>query len=157
MQNEIDKQFTPEQLAAIDNALTVLETNLADLTVLSADDKASHVKAPDNSRGWMEGMVVRAQQNLTKLPRDFDPALMQKDLDFTAAVAPRQLRAQRIVDRLTGGTFLADSDTFAAALEIRRHLKDAGVAGVDDNLSDGLQRFFNRTSSKPASAATPAK
>ncbi len=157
MQNEIDKQFTPEELKTMDDALTVLENTIAGLPVLSGDDKATHVKAPDNSRGWMEGMVVRAQQNLAKLPRDFDPALMQKDLDFTGTVAPRLLRAQRIVDRLTGGTFLADSDTFAAALEIRRHLKDAGVAGVDDNLSDGLQRFFNRSNAKPAPAATPAK
>jgi len=157
MQNEIDKQFTPEQLKAMDDALTVLETTLTDLPVLAAADKAGLVKAPDNSRGWMEGMVVRAQQNLDKLPRNFDPALMQKDLGFSSDVAPRLLRAQRVVDRLTSGTFQADSDSFAAALEIRRHLKDAGVSGVDDNLSDGLQRFFNRSNAKaaPAPAATP--
>ena len=157
MQNEIDKKFTDAELKVIDDALTGLETTLADLPVLSAEDKASHVKAPDNSRGWLEGMVTRAQQNLDKLPRNFDPALMQKDLDFSADVAPRLLRAQRIVDRLTGGTFLADSDAFAAALEIRRHLKDAGVAGVDDNLNDGLQRFFNRTGSTPKPAACTPK
>ncbi|MEI7534769.1 MAG: hypothetical protein WCK57_10415 [Verrucomicrobiae bacterium] len=157
MQNEIDKKFTDAELKAVDDALTVLETTLTDLPVLSADDKAAHVKAPDNSRGWMEGMVIRAQQNLGKLPRDFDPALMQKDLDFTAAVAPRLLRAQRIVDRFTGGTFLADSDTFAAALEVRRQLKDSGVAGVDDNLSDGLQRFFNRSKSAAPAPTTPTK
>ena len=157
MQNEIDKQFTPEQLQAMDNALTALETATADLPVLSASDKAGHVKPPDNARGWMEQMVVRAQQNLSKLPRDFDPALVQNDLDFTAAVAPRLLRMQRLVDRLVSGSFLADSDAFAASLETRRHLKDAGVAGVDDNLSDGLQRFFNRTSPAPAPAPAAQK
>ena len=157
MQNEINKQFTDAELKAIDDALTALETATADIPVLSGDDKASHVKAPDNSRGWMEQMVTRAQQNLTKLPRDFDPALVQRDLDFTATVNPRLLRAQRIVDRLVSGVFLADSDSFAACLETRRHLKDAGVAGVDDNMSDGLQRFFNRTSSTPKPAATAQK
>lgn len=156
MQNEIDKQFTTEQLTALDAALTVLETATADLPVLSTDDKASHVKAPDNSRGWLEQMVTRAQQNLDKLPCNFDPTLMQRDLAFSAAVGPRLLRAQRVVDRLMGGTFLADSDAFAAGLEIRRHLKDAGVAGVDDNLSDGLQRFFNRSSRPPAPSPSPS-
>ena len=89
MQNEIDKKFTDAELKAMDDALTVLETTLATVPVLSGDDKSSHVKAPDNSRGWLEGMVVRATQNLDKLPRNFDPALMQRDLDFACA----QMRA----------------------------------------------------------------
>lgn len=157
MQNEIDKQFTAEQLTAIDNALMALETATADLKVLSGDDKAGLVKAPDGARGWLENMVVRAQQNLNKLPRDFDPALMQRDLDFSAAVGPRLLRIQRITDKLVSSTFQADSDSFAAGLEIRRHLKDAGVTGTDDNLSDGLQRFFNRSNRTATTTTTAAK
>lgn len=148
MKNEIDKTFTPEQLQTIDDALTALENTTSDLPVLSRDDKATHVKPPDSARGWMEQMVARAQQNINKLPRDFDPDVLQRDLDFTGTVSPRLIRAQRIVDRLVSGSFLADSDAFAACLEMRRRLKDAGVAGVDDNLSDGLKRFFSRTSPK---------
>jgi len=159
MQNEINKQFTDAELKAIDDALTVLETTLADLPVLSGEDKAAHVKAPDGARGWMQQMVTRSQQNLNKLSRDYDPALVQRDLDLAGTIEPRQLRAQRIVDRLESGVFLANSDAFAALLGVRRQLKDSGVAGVDDNLSDGLQRFFNRTNrtQTPAPAATPQK
>ena len=40
---------------------------------------------------------------------------------------------------------LANSDAFAALL------------GVDDNLSDGLQRFFNRTNRAQTPAPAPAK
>src|SRR5882672_6053831 len=46
--------------------------------------------------------------------------------------------AQRNVERLESAVFLANSDAFAALLGVRRQLKDSGVAGVDDNLSDGL-------------------
>ena len=157
MQNEIDKQFTDAQLKAIDDALTVLETTLADLPVLSGDDKAAHVKAPDGALGWMQQMVTRSQQNLGKLSRDYDPALVQRDLDLVALIGPRQLRAQRIVDRLDGATFLANSDAFAACLGVRRQLKDSGVAGVDDNLSDGLKRFFNRTNRATPPTPTAAQ
>ena len=159
MQNEIDKQFTDAQLKTIDDALTALETATADLPVLSGEDKATHVKAPDGAQGWMEQMLTRSQQNLGKLARDYDPALVQHDLTRVSTLAPRLLRAQRIVDRLESGSFLANSDAFAGLLGVRRQLKDAGVAGVDDNLSDGLQRFFNRShrSAAPTPAGAPTK
>ena len=159
MQNEIDKQFTEAELKALDDALTVLETTLADLPILSGDDKATHVKAPDGALGWMQQMITRSQQNLSKLSREYDPALVQRDLALVATVEPRLLRIQRIADRLDSATFLANSDAFGALLGVRRQLKDSGVTGVDDNLSDGLQRFFNRSNkAQPAaSTTTPAK
>ena len=156
MQNEIDKQFTAEQLAAVDAALTVLETFTLDWPVLSGEEKASLVKAPDDGRGWMEGMLVLAEQNLNELPRNFDPALVHHDLDLTPVLLPRQIRLQRVADRLGSALFMANSDAFAALLGVRRRLKDAGLAGVDDNLSEGLARFFNRESrSQPPTPPTP--
>lgn len=154
-QNEIDIQLTAEQLAQFDAALTSLETLAAAFPVLSAADKASLVKSPDGADGWMAGMLTRANQNLGSLARDFDPAGVQRDLELDATLAPRELRLARVLDRLGGARFLARSDAFAELLGVRRALKDTGVAGVDDNLSDGLQRFFNR-SSKSAPAPTPA-
>lgn len=156
MQNEIDKVFTEEQLTAMDDALTALEAQTEGLPVLSGDDKAMHVKPPGDGRGWMEGMLVRARQNLNVLPRNFDPVLVQHDLDLTPVVSPRLIRLQRVVDRLESALFLADSDAFAVLLGVRRQLKDAGLAGVDDNLSEGLQRFFNRQSrAQPPASPTP--
>lgn len=113
--------------------------------MLSGSDKAGLVKPPEGADGWMTDMVTRASQNLGRLPRDFDPASVQKDLDLDVTLAPRQLRLSRVLDRIEGARFLARSDAFAELLGVRRTLKDSGVAGVDDNLSDGLQRFFNRT------------
>ena len=156
MQNEIDKVFTTEQLARIDAALTALEAETEGMRVLSGEEKAMYVKPPDDGRGWMEGMLVLAEQNLAELPRNFDPALVHHDLDLTPVVSPRQLRLQRVADRLGSLLFLANSDAFAALLGARRRLKDAGLAGVDDNLSEGLARFFNRESrAQPPTPPTP--
>ena len=58
-------------------------------------------------------MVTRSQQNLNKLSRDYDPALVQRDLDLAGTIGPGQLRAHRIVDRLDGATFLANSTPLA--------------------------------------------
>ena len=77
-----------------------VHVELAAVPVLSREDKSAQVKAPDNSRSRLEGRGLRAQQNLDKLRRNFDPALMQKDLNFSAAVGRRLLPAQRVVDRL---------------------------------------------------------
>ena len=154
-QNEIDIALTPEQITQLDTALVSLETLAAAFPVLSADDKASLVKPPETADGWMVGMLTRAQQNLGRLPRDFDPATVQKDLDLNAALAPFELRLARVLDRIGSARFLSRSDAFAELLGVRRALKDSGMAGVDDDLSEGLRRFFNR-SNKVAPAPTPS-
>ena len=153
MQNEINIVLTPAQLQAIDDLLTALETATA--LFPKNVDKAQYVKAPDDSRGWMEGMLNRAQQNLNAMPRDFDPALIQNDLNLSAALNPRILRLQRITQHFTDATFLADSDAFSDLLEARRRLQDAGVSGVDDNLNDGMNRFFNRSKRAKPTPPTP--
>ena len=145
MQNEIDLTLTPAQLQAIDDALTALENALQDLVILTPDEKNAHVKAPEDSRAWMNNLLARAEQNLAHLPRDFDPALVHTDLNLIDALIPRQLRVERLKDRLDSTVFLANSDVFADLLEARRRLMDANVAGVDADLSAGMQRFFNRS------------
>jgi hypothetical protein len=42
-------------------------------------------------------------------------------------------------------------------LGVRRQLKESAVAGVDDNLSDGLKRFFSRHGGDKAAPVTPPK
>src|SRR5207244_4504327 len=115
--------------SSFDAALTALEQLIADLPVLSAEEKAGLVKPPDGASDWMAGMLSRSQQNIAKMARDFDPASVQRDLDLDAALDPRELRLTRSLDRVSGGRFLARSDAFAALLGVRRRLKDEGVAG----------------------------
>lgn len=154
MQNKINLTPTPAQLQAIDDALTALETAVQAFPTLSTADKSSLVKPPEDARGWLEGMLARAQQNLNHLPRDFDPALVQNDLSLPATLNPRILRLERVVERMGNAVFLANSDAFADLLEVRRRLMDAKVTGVDDNLNDGMSRFFNRP--KRTKPTTPA-
>jgi hypothetical protein len=54
-------------------------------------------------------------------------------LALDTTLGPRELRLRRVLDHLSGARFLARSDAFAAMLAVRRQLKGAGVAGVDDN------------------------
>ena len=158
MQNQIEMEFTHQQIADFDAALDKLDGLTADLPVLSGQDKSGLVKPPDGAGDWMDGMAIRAQQNLNKLSREYEPARVQKDLTLNRVLDPRALRLERVLDRINGGRFLARSDAFAALLGARRQLKDAGVAGVDDNLSDGLRRFFTRSSpeKKPAAGGATA-
>ncbi len=150
-QNDIDKEFTAQELADFDKALDSLEALTNILPVLSAEDKAAHVRPPDGAGDWMQGMATRAQQNINKMPRDYDPTQVTRDLNLDTALEARELRLSRVVNKLGDARFLARSDAFAALLGVRRHLKDAGVAGVDNNLSEGLARFFTRNGgSKPA-------
>jgi hypothetical protein len=155
MQNEINLTLTAAQLQALDEALAALETIAQACPDLSAADKATLVKPPEGARDWLQNMLIRAQQNLNHLPRDFDPALVQTDLTLSTTLNPRLLRLQRITERLSNAVFLADSDAFGSLLEARRRLLDAKVTGTDDNLDAGMSRFFIRP--RRAKDSSPAK
>lgn len=155
MQDEINKEYTPEQLSQLDTLIEDLEAFTADLPVLSAEEKAGLVKAPDNSGSWMRNMLFRSQQNLNKLSRAYQPETVERDLKLDRDIEPRAIRLQRVLDRFGSTQFLARSDAFSALLGVRRGLKDAGVAGVDDDLSEGLQRFFSRTAKPKPTPGTP--
>ena len=155
-QNEIDIALTAEQLTAFDTLLTGLEAATAAFPTLAPAEKLTHVKPPETADGWMTGLLTRAEQNLQRLPRDLDPVGIRRDLTLAFDLGPRQLRVARVLDRLDSARFLARSDAFAELLSVRRALKEAGLTGVDDNLDDGLQRFFNRGSKSTPPTPAPA-
>ena len=154
IQNEIDMELTEAQLTPVLAALETLETFAAAFPSLSTEDKLALVRAPETADGWMSNMLTRAEQNLAKLPRELDPAAVRRDLTLYDTLTPLLLRMERVRDKVENATFLARSDAFAVLLSVRRLLKEADMAGVDDDLSDGLRRFFRRD--KVVKPATPA-
>ena len=154
IQNKIDMELTEAQLAPVLAALETLETFVAAFPVLSTDDKLGLVRAPETADGWMSNMLIRAEQNLAKLPRELDPAVVRRDLSLHDTLTPLLLRLDRVSDKVENAAFLARSDAFAVLLSVRRLFKEANLAGVDDDLSEGLRRFFSRD--KAVKPATPA-
>lgn len=157
-QNRIDKEYTAAQLTAVDAAIQALETQFEDLLVRTAAEKSHAAKPPDGSGDWTANMLVRANQNLDKMPQSFDAAAIERDIALPGALEPCKLRLQRLVDKLTSAQFDARSDAFTAGLKIRETLQRSGVAGVDDNLNEGMKRYFSRSKAaapEPAKPATP--
>ena len=146
-QNEIDLEVTEQEWTQLDAALKVLEDFAAKLP---NKDKNSYVKAPENAGDWVKRMLSMAEQNLGKLRRDFDPAPIQRDLKLRDALMARSPRIDKIAQAWSNGLFFTSSDSFSAGLDIRSQLTDADVPGVDDNLDEGLQRFFSRSPRKKA-------
>ena len=144
MQNYNKIVFTPAQLQAFDDLLTPLEALVAPFPV-PENEKSTYSKPPEDAKAWMENMLIRVQQNLNLMPRDYDPNVIQNSLKFSSDVAPRVLRLQRILGRITDADFLAHSDAFKNLLDGRSQLQKGGVTGVDDNLSEGMAHYFNRS------------
>lgn len=144
MQNEINVTITPAQLQAINEALTALENIILTFPVPDPKTKSKLVKAPDDARHWEQIVLFHAQQNINKLSRDFDPALVQTDIAFADATLATGLRMKRIMAHLAESQFLAESDIFAAMLEARRHLLNAKIPGLDKQLDEGMESFFSR-------------
>ena len=112
--DEINKEYSAEQLQELDTILDGLDHFTVDLEAARNEDKSRYVKAPDNSGDWMQNMLARSEQNLDKLARSYDPELVKRDLQLSADLEARIIRMQRVLDRLTSAQFLARSDAFSA-------------------------------------------
>lgn len=147
----IDVAYTAQELTDLDTALTTIENLLARLPVITPEDKPRIPKMPDGAWGFILNVKTLAQQNLQKLPREYEDAPFTKDVTARNDLSPRQNRLLTIQERLQNGLLLLESDCWATSLYCRRHLKDGGLAAaIDAMLDDGMRRFFDRSGEDPA-------
>ena len=150
-QNKIDKQFTAQQLSDFDTALASLEQLVGDLTVPTPQDKARSAKPPEGAGDWMTKMMTMAGQNMNHLPGGFSASAVQQDIDLAAQLNARKVRLEAIMNRVNGAIFNANSDAFAACLNIRKDLMEGGVPDVDHDLDEGMTGYFRRQKAAPPS------
>lgn len=156
IQNEIDVTITEAGLTPVLAALATLETFVATFPSLTTEEKRTLMRVPETADGWMANMLARAEQNLGKLPRELDLETISRDLALQQTLTPIILRFQRVSERLETAAFLARNDAFATLLAVRRQLKDADLPGIDDDLDDGLRRFFRRDKAPVLAVPAPA-
>jgi hypothetical protein len=105
-QNLIDIDLNTDALAAIDNALTALETGLASLIALTPDQRHGLTKMGDKSEAFCRQAGHVFGDNPGLLPGNFDLAGYQRDLATLDALRPRRYRngdRQRPDDQRAGG------------------------------------------------------
>jgi hypothetical protein len=143
-QNLIDLELSSETLAAIDAALSTLETELAPLLGLDPDLRRGLTKMGAKSEAFCRQAVVAFTQNAEVLPRNFDVAAYQRDLAALDALRPRRQRLDRLQELLEDTEMAVGSDLMNASLEGYAVLKVAGKGAGLDGLRQMLSARFGR-------------
>ncbi|KRC31527.1 MULTISPECIES: hypothetical protein [unclassified Lysobacter] len=151
-QNLIDLQLPAESLAAIDDALNVLESHLTALIALTPDQRRQLTKMGDKSEAFCRQAVHVLSENPGIVPRNFEIASLHRDLAALDALRPRAQRLMRLSERVQDSEMALGSDLMTNALEGYAFLKIAGKGAGLDALRQMLSARFNRSPSKAAPA-----
>lgn len=153
-QATLSLSFTDAQAAAIDAALTELETQFASLVGLSADKRRKLMKMGDKSEGFCRLTLSLLEQNPQVVTPGLGLSAIQRTFDAFDWLRPRVQRLQRLGERLDNTNTVIGADIMKASLQGYALLKvsgrDQGLEGLRETLGT---RFARRSKSAEAKAA----
>lgn len=145
----IKGEISPEQLQAVLQAIQDIQTNLPFLIDLTTDERRSLPKMGDKSRAFVDQGLVLALQNVSILPRNFDPEEYRRDVALVRQLESIVLYMRQLMKRLEDTYLAAGSDAYGQTLVVYQAAKLAGKDGSLDEHLDSLGRRFARKSPGP--------
>ncbi|MBE9108009.1 hypothetical protein IQ273_01035 [Nodosilinea sp. LEGE 07298] len=118
--------------------------------------KRSMPKMGDKSRAFVQKALDVAIQNPDFLPRSFDIAELQRDVELFEKIYPLAMALTQLQADLDDTLAAVGSDAFTAALQVYRHAKAHGDGSGLDTLVEELGQRFDRQPRKKAVAVEPA-
>lgn len=160
-QNLISLELSDEDIAAINAALTEIETRLAGrLVALDAAARRRLTKMGDKSEAFVRQTLMVLEQNPDVVPPALGLEEAQADIRALDALRPLIARIQRLKRRMSDSEMALGSDAMNTALEGYALLKVSGRTRGLEALSNALSERFARTSSRggtqPEPEAAPA-
>jgi hypothetical protein len=153
-QNLISLSISDADWAAVDEALTSLESKLAGLINLSVDERRTLNKMGDKSESFCRQTLVVLGQNPQVVPPGLDLVEAQRDLVALDALRHRTARLRLLLGRAEDSETALGSDLMNASLEGYALLKVMGKGSGLEALRKSMSARFARS---PATAkASPA-
>jgi hypothetical protein len=131
MQNIVSLNPTDDQLAAVDAALTALETQLGGLIALTLSQKRSLRKMGDKSEAFCRQAMRVLEQNPQLVPGNVIAAGALQDLQALDRLRPRMVRLSRLSERASDTDIALGSDVMVTSLQVYGLLK---LTGRDEGL-----------------------
>jgi len=154
--NRVSANLSPEDIAAVQEAIVTLKQKLPFLIGLTKEERISMLKMGDKSRAFVQKTMELVKQNQDFLPRSFDVEEMQKDVNLFNDLYPILLSLQQLNERVEDTLMVVGSEAYAAALVAYRYAKDANMGAGLDGVLDDIGRRFARKSSKTAANSSEA-
>lgn len=157
-QNLVNLTLTEAQIANIDAALAMLETELAGLVALSAVQKRRMRKMGEKSESFSRQALQVVSQNPQMIPPNVPVMDGLADLRLLDQLRPRLIRLTRLCERGNDTDAALGNDIMSVALQAYGLLKLTGRGEGMETLRRELSGIFARPkrAAKPASAAVQA-
>jgi len=153
-QNIATLNLTDAQLAAVDAALTELETQLAGLIALPPTQKRGLRKMGEKSEAFCRQALRVLEQNPQLVPPNVLAADAIGDLAAIDKLRPRMTRLSRLSERASDTDIALGSDVMTTALQVYGLLKLTGAGeGLEAMRRDLGTRFERGPKMAPPKAA----
>lgn len=155
-QNLISLNFTPEDYVQLDGLLTQLETLLAPLIDLTAEERRALARMGEKSEVFCRQTLSVMAQNRKLVPEEVMLAEAENDLHHFDALRPRYNRLLQLVGRCEDSITALGSDVMSTALEGYALLRVLGRGAGLEELRGTLGTRFAKRSSAARTPVTPA-
>ena len=153
MQNLVSMNLSSDQLAAVDAALSALESNLSEMVSLTPKQRRTVPRMGDKSEAFCRQALSLLGQN----PQVVNPSLglpeAESDLATLDALRPRLQRLARLSARGSDTEMALGSDIMATSLQGYALLK---VSGRNQSLEGLRASLGSRFAKKPRSTEAQA-
>ena len=143
--NLINLNLSDAQLAAIDAALTTLETELAGLVALSVTQKRRMLRMGDRSESFSRQTLQVISQNPQMIPANIPVAAAVADLKLLDQLRARTARLTRLCQRSNETDAALGNNILAVALKSYALLKLTGRTEGVEALRRDLSTRFSRS------------
>ena len=151
--NRIDVVATAEQLAAIDAAITSVETATQFFVSLAPAERKSMVKLGPKSEDFVRHAMEAGRLNSDIVPSALEIAEMDRDKAIRDALVSFGQRLDALQRKARDTSMVAGADLMGASMVIYRALQANGrAAGLDEVLAR-LRARWDRPSRTPAEPA----
>ena len=129
----ISAQLSQADRDAVMAAIATIKAKLPFLIDLSAEERKALPKMGDKSRAFVSKAMEVATQNPDFLPRSFDLAELQKDVQLFEALYPVLMSLTQLHDLVDDTCLAVGSEAYAAALQVYTYAKASGQGRIRDS------------------------
>ncbi|MEW6026099.1 MAG: hypothetical protein AB1599_02225 [Planctomycetota bacterium] len=159
LDNLISVSLTPQELAAIDGALTTIETTLQGKVInLTPDERIRYASISTEMRPWIRKCRDYMNQLPSIVPGYINLTELDADMKARRDIETRLNRAKAAVESMDDTYLLLGSDVLTNCLAFYRSVKAAAQANVPGSTGvyqDLAQQFPGRPRSVPPPPPNP--
>ena len=148
-ENRVSASLSPTDQQAVLDAIQTIRQKLPFLIDLTTDERRRLPKIGDTGHNFAAQALTVATQNTDILPRGFDLAEFQQDVDLLAALRPVVVALTQLQELLEDTYLEVGSEAYAAALTVYGYAKASNKGAALDSLLADMKRRFARKTGKP--------